>query len=72
MKTAGFRIRVEPELRDAFVNSCRTHDISAAQVLRAYMRYYVQEHAREMQGDLFDELLVAGPASGDSSSISLT
>ena len=33
-KDAGFRIRVERDLRDEFVDVCRTHDRPAAQVIR--------------------------------------
>ena len=36
------RIRVEPELREQFVNLCRDNDVPAAQVLRSFMREYVQ------------------------------
>jgi len=43
MKTAGFRFRVEPELRDAFVKICSEQDMSAAQVLRRFMRDYIEE-----------------------------
>lgn len=38
MKDAGMRIRVEQELRDAFLAACQQMDVSAAQVLRQYMR----------------------------------
>lgn len=44
MKEAGMRIRVEPELRQEFVELCRKHDITAAQVLREYMRDFVRSH----------------------------
>ena len=37
-KDAGFRIRVERDLRDEFVDVCRTHDRPAAQVIRDFMR----------------------------------
>jgi hypothetical protein len=53
MKSAGFRIRVEPELREAFVSACKAGDQSAAQVLRSFMRNYVDEAGTAMQGDLF-------------------
>ena len=36
------RIRVEPELREKFVNLCRDNDVPAAQVLRSFMREYIQ------------------------------
>jgi len=45
MKDAGFRIRVQRELRDQFLEICRAKDKPAAQVLREFMRAYVQEHA---------------------------
>lgn len=53
MKSAGFRIRVEPELRQAFVDACKESDLSAAQVLRSFMKNYVKEAGAAMQGDLF-------------------
>lgn len=47
MKDAGMRIRVEQELRDAFVAACQKMDVPAAQVLRQHMRVIVEkaEHA---------------------------
>ncbi len=42
MKDAGMRIRIEPELKDAFIQTCRDAHTPAAQVLRAFMREYVQ------------------------------
>lgn len=53
-KDAGMRIRVEKELRDEFHHICRTQHRSAAQVLREYMREYVQLHAKEIQQSLFE------------------
>lgn len=41
-KDAGFRIRVERELRDEFVDACRAHDRPAAQVIRDFMRQYIE------------------------------
>ena len=55
MKTAGLRIRIEPELRDEFVEACRAEDLTAAQVLRAFMRRYVAQHYQDMQEELFPE-----------------
>ena len=54
MKTAGLRIRVEPNLRELFVRACQANDLSAAQVLRAYMRKYVEKNKVSLQGNLFD------------------
>ena len=42
MKDVGLRIRVQRELRDAFLAACRAKDKPAAQVLREFMRDYVQ------------------------------
>lgn len=54
MKDAGMRIRVEPDLRDRFVSACREKDVSAAQVLRAFMRNFVDQGARgDLQSDFF-------------------
>lgn len=44
-KDAGFRIRVERELRDAFVDKCRAQDRPAAQVIRDFMRQYIKDNA---------------------------
>ena len=54
MKTAGLRIRVEPSLRELFVKACQANDLSAAQVLRAFMRQYVSKNKTTLQGNLFD------------------
>jgi antitoxin component of RelBE/YafQ-DinJ toxin-antitoxin module len=43
MKDAGMRIRVEQELRDAFVAACQKMDVPAAQVLRQHMRVIVEQ-----------------------------
>ena len=37
----GIRIRLDRELRDRFVASCRAGDQTASQVLRDFMRRYV-------------------------------
>lgn len=57
MKDAGLRIRVQRELREQFVNVCRAQDKAAAQVLREFMRHYVDKNfnvvdaARDGQSD---------------------
>lgn len=53
MKSAGFRLRVEPELRQAFIDACKASDLSAAQVLRSFMKSYIGEASIGMQGNLF-------------------
>lgn len=44
MKDVGLRIRVQRELREQFLEVCRTQDKPAAQVLREFMRNYVERH----------------------------
>ena len=42
-KDAGLRIRVERSLRERFVKACRLEDKPAAQVIRDFMRSYVED-----------------------------
>jgi hypothetical protein len=44
MKDVGLRIRVQRDLREAFLEVCRAQDKPAAQVLREFMREYVEQH----------------------------
>lgn len=44
MKDVGFRIRVQKELREQFLAACKSQDKPAAQVLREFMREYVDTH----------------------------
>ena len=53
MKDAGLRIRVQRELREQFLEACRAQDKPAAQVLREFMRAYVEEHRGLLQQTLF-------------------
>lgn len=43
LKDSGMRIRVEKELRDAFVQACRAQERSAADVLRDFMRAFTEK-----------------------------
>lgn len=43
MKDAGMRIRVEQDLREEFIAACQTQHTPAAQVLRQFMRIYVEQ-----------------------------
>jgi len=45
MKDVGMRIRVEPELREEFVDICKQKDIPAAQVIRTFMREFIQTNS---------------------------
>lgn len=55
MKTVGFRIRLEPELRRAFIEACKEADLSAAHVLRHFMRDYVDRSIAAKQRTMFDQ-----------------
>lgn len=54
-KDAGFRVRIDKVLREEFVEACRAQDRPAAQVVREFMRHYVDEHRRSAQGTLFPD-----------------
>ena len=64
MKDSGLRIRVQRELRDRFNEACRADDKSAAQVLREFMRAYVERHESEAANAVQGAPL-RGPASED-------
>ena len=49
MKDSGMRIRVEQELRDAFVAACQKLDVPAAQVLREHMKKGVSQVSQPSQ-----------------------
>lgn len=53
MKESGLRIRVESRLRKEFLLACKKEDLTAAQVLRAFMRFYVDKKMRGEQEELF-------------------
>ena len=44
MTESGLRIRVDDALRRDFIETCRGRDRTAAQILREFMRAYVDEH----------------------------
>jgi hypothetical protein len=54
-KDAGMRIRVEMELREAFVQACRAQSLAASDVLRDFMRAFTEKHQRG-QGSLFVDI----------------
>lgn len=51
MTQATFTFRVDESLKEAFSNIAQANDRSGAQVLRDFMRQYVQEHADQMTYD---------------------
>lgn len=52
LKDSGMRIRVEKDLREAFVQACRAQDRAAADVLRDFMRSFTEKQLKG-QADLF-------------------
>lgn len=66
-KDVQFVFRVEAELRQQFVRTCKAIDRPAGQVLREFMRQFVKEN---IQSSLFNEndrqrdLLVGGDQRG--------
>jgi hypothetical protein len=54
-KDAGLRLRVEKELRQDFVDACRSLGRPAAQVLREFMREFVARENAALQRGLFDD-----------------
>lgn len=57
MKESGLRIRVEGQLREDFIQACKKDDLTAAQVLRAFMRSYIDRQRHGEQPDLFEGFL---------------
>lgn len=54
MEEVGLRIRVDNVLRREFIATCKMRDTTAAQILRAFMRSYVETNGLAVrQGDLF-------------------
>lgn len=54
MSDIGLRIRLDDQLRHEFIETCKAKDTTAAQVLRNYMRAYVEQYGVEVrQGHLF-------------------
>jgi hypothetical protein len=52
-KDTGIRVRVEKELRQAFVEACRGQGLAASGVLRDFMHTYAERHQNGLQRDLF-------------------
>ena len=47
MSEAGIRIRIDPKLRDKFILACKNNDLTASQVIRAYIREYVKSNLEQ-------------------------
>jgi len=52
-KSAGLRVRVERNLRVEFLEACKASGRVAAEVLREFMREYVERSRVSAQQDLF-------------------
>lgn len=48
MKESGLRIRIERQLRERCLATCREQDRPAAQVIREFMRAYFQSNEPEL------------------------
>ncbi len=46
MKDSGMRIRVEQQLREDFLAACKNEDVTAAQVIRQFMKKYIKKAAK--------------------------
>lgn len=61
-KDSGLRIRVQRELRERFIEVCRAQDKPAAQVIREFMRAYVNRHENAQTPEGRKPAGQAGPA----------
>ena len=52
-KDFGIRVRVEKDLREAFVEACRAQGLGASSVLRDFMHAYAERHQNGLQRNLF-------------------
>ena len=65
MKECGLHVRVEENLRRRFVEACQQSDQTASQVLRAFMRRYVEDWDIARQQDLFTTTEIRSSGSRD-------
>ena len=54
-KTSALRIRIDPDLHKKFLETCKSQDIPASQVLREFMKQYVSTHGKTDQMDFFQQ-----------------
>ncbi len=55
MKDAALRIRLPADLHQRFLAVCRAQDKPAAQVLREYMRSYVERNKNFLDDEMLDD-----------------
>ena len=53
-KTSALRIRIDPHLHHQFLEICKNQDRPASQVIRDFMRQYVQMYGGGLQLELFN------------------
>lgn len=46
-KEVQFAIRVPKELKDGFVDACKSQDTTASRELRAFMTKYIKQHGQQ-------------------------
>jgi predicted transcriptional regulator len=51
-----FSFRVSEDLKDAFKRSAQAQDRSMSQLLRDYMRSYVEEHSTDLQFSIEEDV----------------
>ena len=54
-KTSALRIRIDPILHQQFLETCKNQDRPASQVIRDFMKQYVQMYGSGLQLQLFNK-----------------
>lgn len=54
-KTSALRIRIEPTLHHQFLEVCKAQDRPASQVIRDFMKQYIQMYGGGLQLELFND-----------------
>ena len=54
-KTSALQIRIDPNLHRQFLEVCKAQDRPAAQVIRDFMRQYVEMNGGGLQLELFND-----------------
>ena len=57
MENTGFRVRVDDTLRASFIAACKGRERTAAQVLREFMRHYIQQNGNSLPEQIDQRLL---------------
>ena len=54
-KTSALQIRIDPNLHHHFLEVCKAQDRPASQVIRDFMRQYVEMNGGGLQLELFND-----------------